>query len=173
MKQLTLDTERLILRRYHSSDADQLQQIINHSDIAEMTLNIPHPYDLAMAHNWLSQLDTAWTNQQRYVYAITLKDNDTLIGTVSLSQITRDHANLGYWIGIDYWHQGYCSEAVATFIQYIFEYSHLPMVYARHLKDNPASGTVLIKNKFSYVKDEVLQTHKGLQAYSYYELYRS
>ena len=124
MRQLNIDTDRLKLRRYHSSDADQLQQIINHADIAEMTLNIPHPYDLSMAHNWLSQLDTAWTNQQRYVYAITLKDNNTLIGTVSLSQITRDHANLGYWIGVDYWHQGYCSEAIAAFIQYIFE-NHL------------------------------------------------
>jgi RimJ/RimL family protein N-acetyltransferase len=172
MEQQNLETERLILRRYTLEDAPALQTAINHSEIANMTENIPHPYSLAMAYDWLNRLNTAWENNERYVYAVTLKGNNQLLGTVSLTQIENDKANLGYWIGADYWNKGYCSEAVTAVINFVFKQTSIPMIYARHLKVNPASGAVILNNGFSYIRDEE-RISKGVpHLYSYYELHK-
>lgn len=173
LEQPNIQTNRLVLRRYSMADAPALQSIINHPDIAKTTENIPHPYDIVMAHEWLSKLDDAWNNKERYVYAITLKDTDQLIGTVSLTQIENHKANLGYWIGVEHWNQGYCTEAVQAFIEFIFDKTNILMIYARHLKINPASGAVILKSGFTYIRDEELVGSKGTNQYSYYELYSS
>ena len=172
LEQPEIYTDRLILRRYNDSDAPALQSIINHPDVAKTTENIPHPYDIVMAHEWLSKLDNAWDNNQRYVYAIALPNSDQLIGTVSLTQIENDRANLAYWVGVEHWNQGYCTEAVKAFIKFIFNNTNIQMIYARHLKTNLASGSVLLNNQFTYIKDEKFDSSKGNQSYSYYELSR-
>ena len=172
MEQQNLVTERLILRRYTLKDAPALQKAINHPDIAKVTENIPHPYNLEMAYDWLNQLNESWESNERYVYAVTLKDNHQLLGTVSLTQIENDKANLGYWIGKDHWNKGYCSEAVKALINFVFRQTNIPMIYAHHLKSNPASGAVMLKNEFSHIRDGELITNKGTHLFSHYELHK-
>jgi len=52
---------------------------------------------------------------------------------------------LGFWIGTDYWSQGYATEAGRAVIRFAFEQLNLNRVHAHHMVRNPASGRVLEK----------------------------
>jgi RimJ/RimL family protein N-acetyltransferase len=52
-------------------------------------------------------------------------------------------AEIGYWIGIPFQGEGYCTEAVEALIGFGIAELGINRFYARHLKRNPASGAVL------------------------------
>ena len=92
------------------------------------------------------------------ILAVTIKGTGILIGSIGL-YINKKHdiAELGYWIGKEYWNQGYCSETVKTMISFAFEEIHLNKIYAYFLCRNLASGKVLVKNGF--VKEGFFKQH--------------
>jgi ribosomal-protein-alanine N-acetyltransferase len=69
-----------------------------------------------------------------------------LIGCAGLRDIDLEHmqAELGFWIGVDWWGQGYAREAAAAVIQFGFEQLGLNRIYAHHMARNPAAGQVLL-----------------------------
>jgi RimJ/RimL family protein N-acetyltransferase len=69
------------------------------------------------------------------------------MGTISLSAISNEHqkAEIGYWLGTPYLHQGYCTEAAATVLKYGFEVLGLNRIYSTHMTRNPRSGKVMQK----------------------------
>jgi len=69
-----------------------------------------------------------------------------LIGSIGL-EIKRENNNaeLVYWLGKDYWGQGYATEAARAIISYGFDELKLHRIYARYLSHNLASGRVLEK----------------------------
>jgi ribosomal-protein-alanine N-acetyltransferase len=54
VKQPELLTERLLLRAFTLADAREVAEYAGDWDIARMTSNIPHPYELSMAEEWVS-----------------------------------------------------------------------------------------------------------------------
>lgn len=52
---------------------------------------------------------------------------------------------MGYWVGEEYWNNGYCTEAARKTISYCFKNLEMNKVYARHQHMNFASGRVLEK----------------------------
>ncbi len=89
MKQPSLSTSRLILRPYQLADASEVRRIAGAPEVAETTLNIPHPYDDGMAEAWIATHRAAWENETAVTFAITTAEH-ALCGTVSL-QLTRAH----------------------------------------------------------------------------------
>jgi len=69
-------------------------------------------------------------------------------------------AELGYWIGVPYWSNGYCTEAARALVTYGFEELELDSVQARHLVENPASGRVM--NKLG-MRCEGVAPHAGVR----------
>ena len=146
MEQLPLETQRLSLRPYELVDASQVKRLAGDSRVSSSTLNIPHPYTLEMAQEWISTHGDEWQARAALIYAVTRKDTDQLLGTVSLVEINGGKAELGYWFGFPHWGNGYCSEAVAALIEFSFSMVGISALYAEHLADNPASGRVMRKN---------------------------
>lgn len=143
----TLVTGRLILRPFNLSDAPILQRLAGDFAIADTTAAIPHPYPDGAAENWINTHEHEFAANRMLALAITLKEAGSLAGCVSIDAIDMaiGSGELGYWIGKDFWGQGYCTEAASAVMKYGFEEIDLNRVCARHLARNPASGRVMQK----------------------------
>ncbi|HAS8287028.1 TPA: N-acetyltransferase, partial [Vibrio vulnificus] len=82
--QQILETERLILRSFKQSDAEQVSVLAGDKRIAEMTANIPHPYEVSDAISWIKTHEIGFASGESIVYAIVHKESLELIGAVSL-----------------------------------------------------------------------------------------
>lgn len=141
-----LTTERLILRRFTNADAAAVMRLAGDRAIADTTLSIPHPYEAGMAEEWIGTHQDAFDRKQGVTFAIVRRADGALVGAISLMEMVQGHqAELGYWIGMPYWSQGYCTEAGRTLLRYAFTDLALMRVHARRLTRNPASGRVLQK----------------------------
>ncbi|KXO08025.1 putative acetyltransferase [Moritella sp. JT01] len=162
MEQLLLETKRLILRPYKYSDANQVKNLAGDSRVSDPTLNIPHPYTIDMAREWISTHKNKWQERTGLIYAVIEKDTDQLFGTMSLVEINETDAELGYWFGHPYWGNGYCSEAAEALIAYSFSVMGITSLYAEHLASNPASGRVMIKNGMHYSGSKHKKNRDGI-----------
>jgi [ribosomal protein S5]-alanine N-acetyltransferase len=146
MTQPILETPRLILRPFDARDASLVEQLAGAREIADTTLNIPHPYPAGAAEIWIAGHPGAWTAGTNAVYAITLKATGELVGAIALA-IAAAHARaeIGYWIAAPHWNNGYSTEAGRRVTTFGFEVLGLHRIQGRHLVRNHASGRVMTK----------------------------
>ncbi len=140
-------TDRLVLRALAVTDAPEVARLAGRREIADTTISIPHPLSEAQARDWIAARTTQDNADKEIALAVTLKDGGRLIGSVALRQINREHAHaeLGLWIGVEWWGQGYATEATRAVLRFAFGQLDLNRVYAHHMVRNPASGRVLAK----------------------------
>jgi ribosomal-protein-alanine N-acetyltransferase len=144
--QPTFTTERLILRPFVADDAFDVERLAGQREIADTTLNIPHPYPHGGAAEWIRLHAPAWIDETSATFAIVGQKTGALVGAISLI-IKREHqrAELGYWIAIDCWNRGYATEATRAILDLGFETLGLHRIESRHFLRNPASGRVMQK----------------------------
>jgi ribosomal-protein-alanine N-acetyltransferase len=137
------------LRPYEPVDAKALYELVNDPKITDTT-TLPYPYPEHLASEWISTHAELRSEDKNYIFAVTLKPQLNLIGTVSLFDIQRkaSRAEIGYWIGASFWGNGYATEAAEAIVAYGFEVLGLNRVGAGCLKRNPASAKVLEKAGF-------------------------
>ncbi len=147
IEQPILRTERLLLRRFSLDDAADVQRLAGAPEVAATTLCIPHPYADGKAEEWIATHRVDLEQGTQVVFAITLRADEALVGAIGLSSISREHsrAELGYWIGVESWNLGYCTEAARAVLAYGFDELGLHRVHAFHFAGNEASGRVLQK----------------------------
>ena len=128
---------------FSETDIAELVPLIGAREIAATTLRIPHPYLEKDAREFLaSPRQTA--GELRLV--IRLRSDGRLCGGVGLHPEPLHHrAELGYWIGVPYWGNGYAAEAARAVVEYGFERLDLNRIFATHFRQNLASGKVLRK----------------------------
>ena len=145
-QQPILETERRMLRPFVDVDAFDVERLAGVREIADTTLNIPHPYPHGGAAQWIRLHDPAWIEGTSATFAIVGKTTAALVGAISLL-IKREHrrAELGYWIARDCWNLGYATEAGERMVDFGFEALGLHRIEARHFLRNPASGRVMEK----------------------------
>lgn len=147
----TIQLERLLLRPFSIDDAAVVQELAGDKYIAEMTLNIPHPYEDGMAEAWIKTHVDNFNEDRLLTLAIVHQEEKYLIGTISMGfNKMFDHGELAYWIGREYMNNGYCTEAAKGIVKYAFEEMKLNRIHARHLGKNPASGKVMKKIGMKY-----------------------
>jgi ribosomal-protein-alanine N-acetyltransferase len=137
-----LETPRLLLDLYSEDDIAELVPLIGAREVAATTLRIAHPYTEQHAREFIAATRQG-TEMRR---SLRRRSDGKLIGGVGLNINERDqHAELGYWIGVPYWRQGYATEAAHAVLRYGFEELHLNRIFAAHFSNNPASARVLVK----------------------------
>lgn len=142
----TLRTARLRLGAFEAEDAPELQRLAGAREIADTTVSIPHPYDLDHALAWIGHQRRESVRGRATNLAIRLLPESPLIGCAGLRDIDREHlqAELGFWIGREWWGKGYAREAAAEVLRFGFEDLGLNRIYAHHMARNPAAGQVLL-----------------------------
>ena len=141
-----LETDRLLLRPFDLSDANEVQRLAGDFDIADTTLLIPHPYEDGLAEEWILSQEEKIASGKEFFFAIVMRDKNQLVGSIAL-RINADHENgeLGYWIGKPYWNNGFATEAADAILRFGFNELKLERIHAHYLARNPASGKVMQK----------------------------
>jgi len=146
MPRLRLETERLILRRFHIEDAEDCFAFLSDADGAYMDCCQP-----------FSAMDEAFRERiQLFVdrpgqYAIELKETGTVIGTVNVfedSSRAVDAMEIGYAVRPDFQRRGYAYEALTAILHLFQQELMLDMVTAGILPENTASHGLLKKLGF-------------------------
>ena len=142
-----IKTPRLTLRKLQDSDDIDLKNNIS-KDVIRWLPNIPFPYDLACAKEYITRSKEGFRNQSTLDFGIILKGK--LIGTISLSKIDfkLKKARLAYLLNKNFWGIGIMSEAVGCILKYGFEHLKLKKIYTGVILENKASCKILIKHKF-------------------------
>lgn len=150
-QQPVLETARLVLRPFLSSDAADVAKYAGDYDIARTTLRIPHPYSVPQAEDWISSLDNVFQEGKTVIFAIVPKTLNHIIGAVGLELCrTHDQAELGFWVGKPFWGQGYATEAARCVLQFGFQQLELNCVHAEHFIHNAASEKLMKKLGMKY-----------------------
>lgn len=170
-KRPVLETDRLRLRPLASRDAPAVAELAGRREIWQTTLNIPHPYEPAMAVEWIAGHEPAFRRLQLVNFGLFERPTGDLVGTVGLSlKLEHRRGELGYWIGVPFWGRGYATEAVRALIDWAFPTFDLHRVEAHHFEGNDASGAVMRKVGMSYearVREPVLKDGKFLDIHAY------
>jgi [ribosomal protein S5]-alanine N-acetyltransferase len=140
--------DEIALKKWTDKHIEQLPQIANNLKIAaNMADKFPSPYKLEHANTWIQETRT---HPDRLVWAIESKGQ--LVGGIGLSVragSTAHCAGLVYWIGEQYWGNGYATEAVRTVVTHAFVVAELVRIETTVFKWNTASMRVLEKCQFS------------------------
>jgi RimJ/RimL family protein N-acetyltransferase len=148
--QPTLETARLRLRPFILADAERASRLAGAREIADTTVSIPHPYTVELAMQWIEKQGRAFQEGKAVHFAIEAKQEPGLIGGIGLREVNVEHpqAELGVWIGVNWWGRGYALEATVAVVDYGFRTMGLNRVSAHHMTRNPASGRVLERAGF-------------------------
>ena len=147
----SLQTDRLVLRPYLLADVPDLIRLAGAYEIAATTLRIPHPYREQDAVDFVASTQAEAETGACTRFAITLRDGNLFCGGIGL-RLEADHrrAELGYWIGVEFWGKGYATEAARAVLDYGFRGLSLYRIYASCYTDNQSSGRVLQKIGMQY-----------------------
>ena len=143
----TLQTERLLLRRFGIEDAEEFYRNVT----SDSKVNKFLTWSLHKSVEETRELLTGWVeryeNPERYCWAIVLKENEQLIGTIAAPTIKNrtETAEVTYCIGSAWWGLGIVTEALSEVIRYLFEEIQVNRIEAGYDANNPASGRVLEK----------------------------
>ena len=174
----TIETERLILRRYRVEDAEDMFR--NWASVPEVTkfLSWPTHTSVDFTRKLLTDWVSFYEDGKTYNWGITLKGDDRVIGNIAV--VERDERTcsyeVGYCLGHAFWGRGIMPEALRAVIRYLFEgESDLQRVYATHDLRNPKSGRVMQKAGMHF--DGILRGSKknmqGIHDTAFYSVLRS
>ena len=110
-------------------------------------ISVPHPFTQEYAEKWIASHSETFARGEAVHFAITLADSGSLVGAVELRAINAEHshAEMSCWIGVEWWGQGFATEAALAVVSYAFEQLGLNRLVAYHMVRNPASGRALEK----------------------------
>ena len=130
--------------------ADDAAAIVRHADNRKVWRNLrdrfPHPYTLADAEEWLQRVRDA---ELEIDFALDV--GGAAVGGIGFTiqeDVYRRSAELGYWLGEEFWGRGIATQAVRAVTAYAFATYDLCRLYAGVFEWNPASKCVLEKVGF-------------------------
>ena len=136
------------VREFRSDDVAALVKHANNEKVARnLEDRFPHPYGEDNARQWLAHVRELDPPTQ---FAIAT-DREVIggIGFRLHEDVYRRTAELGYWLGEEYWGRGIGTRAVRAFSSWIFESLPVERLEARVFETNPASCRVLEKAGFT------------------------
>jgi len=147
-----IDTDRLLLRSPNVADAPRISELMGNWDVARWLVRVPFPYRVAHAEAWIERSSQERAASMGWPFIMVRRSDGVLLGSMDLSlEADRITGTLGYWVGEDYWGQGYATEAARAVVEFAFETLNLKSVTANALPDNDRSIRVLEKAGLRYV----------------------
>jgi RimJ/RimL family protein N-acetyltransferase len=137
-----------ILREWQLSDKESLAEQANNINIWNNVRDtFPHPYTVADAEAFISANRKKGKPNPDFAIVVDGKAVGG-VGIIPQPGVERHTAELGYWLGEDYWGKGIMSEAVKQMVAYAFDNFPLLKLYSHVFDFNTSSKKVLTKAGF-------------------------
>ncbi|MEV6733815.1 GNAT family N-acetyltransferase [Streptomyces sp. NPDC051364] len=142
MEPTTLTTERLFLRPFAPSDAEEVYAACQDPGIQRWTL-VPSPYERAHAEGWVTELSPrGWRDDTAYAFAVRLGAEGPLVAAVGVHVRGPGAYEIGYWTAKEHRGRGYMTEAVRGVAHWVFTEVGAGRLEWRAAVGNTASRTV-------------------------------
>lgn len=153
-----LETERLLLRKMRTEDAEDLFEYASDPDVARYTTWTPHG-SVEDSKAYLRRARDLYAAREVAEWGLVYKADGKFIGTCGFVDWLPYHARaeVGYAMSRRYWGQGIMTEAVREVIRFGFEVMMLNRVEARCMIENVGSARVLEKCGMRY--EGILREH--------------
>ncbi|CAN5325820.1 GNAT family N-acetyltransferase [soil metagenome] len=136
-----------ILRQWTMADLESLVENANNSNISKfMNDGFPNPYTNEDGKKFI---EFAMPGNPINIFAIEV--NGKAVGGIGIhpqQDVMRKNAELGYWLGEQYWGNGIISKAIKEIVEYAFKNFDITRIYARPFSNNIPSQKVLEKAGF-------------------------
>lgn len=145
---MILETERMILRPWEESDAEECYKYAKDPRVGPMA---GWPVHTSVENSCQVIRDVLMAEE---TYAIVLKETGLPVGSIGLHRNDlakkEDEAELGYWLGVPYWGQGLVPEAAREVLRHAFEDLQLARVWCGYYDGNEKSKRVQEKLGFKH-----------------------
>lgn len=148
-----LSTTRLQLRPLKLSDENEIF-VLRSNEIINQYISRKRLSDKEEALQFINKINDNFKKNETLYWAINLKENTHLIGTICLWNFTEDRktAELGYELFPEFQGKGIMDEAVKKVIQTAFQKISVNTLEAFTHKNNIKSRALLLRNNF--VRDD-------------------
>ena len=165
----TLETERLILRKFTEQDIEALFVILRDEEVNKFLPWYPVKSMEETKRFYEERYASKYAQPQAYAYAICLREDKYPIGYIKVDM--EEHHDLGYGLRKEFWHQGIVSEAAKAVVEQVKK-DGLPYITATHDINNPHSGGVMKKigMKYQYSYEERVQPKNTVVIFRMYQL---
>ena len=162
----TLETERIILRPLKISDAEDIfKSWVSDPEVTKYARWNTHQ-SVDDTIGWLSSMEQSIADDRSYDWGLILKETGEIFGSAGI--FYNDECNMfeiGYVIMKKYWNKGLATEAAKAMVDFAVKELKLSMLYARHAKENIASGKVMEKLGFVYRDDGEYSSFDGTRTF--------
>jgi ribosomal-protein-alanine N-acetyltransferase len=143
---------RVLLRPLALTDARTVQHLAGDWAVAQMTANIPHPYLDGMAEAWITTSQEEMQKGAAYALAVERIVDHAFLGCISLRLGPDSYCpELGYWLGRQYWKQGYMIEAVELIKTFACNHLNFDCIWAGCQTENHPSIVLLERSGFTRI----------------------
>ena len=139
-----LKTERLVLRQLTADDSDRWFLNLSNDEVAGL-IGMDPLSTVEESERIINSFSNRFEKGTGIVWAISLKAENTFIGTCSYEKIDKKNISgvIGYDLLKEYWGNGFMTEALRAIIDYGFEYLKLNRIEVHTAAINAASRSLL------------------------------
>ena len=154
MKDIVLETNGLILRKFNIFDAeDMFYNWANDEEVTKyMTWN-PH-VDIEQTKIILNYWINEYKENNAIRFAIVEKASNQVIGSIDVVDFINDNPEVGYCLSRKHWNKGYMKEALSRFISYLFNDLGFSKIVIEADERNIASNKVIEHSGFTFLYKE-------------------
>jgi [ribosomal protein S5]-alanine N-acetyltransferase len=148
-----LDCGLCMLKPWRKGDEARLAEIANDRNVSRyMTARFPYPYTLEDAKSWVAH---SGEPAQPTNFAIVVAGEIAGGCGYEFGELEYSHsAEIGYWLGFDYWGKGIAAAALGVLTAHAFAVPNLRRLQATIYSPNLASARVA--EKCGYVREAIL-----------------
>lgn len=152
----TIETERLILRKFTLDDAQDAFEMNADPEVLKYIPTEPAK-SVEEVRNLIEKTTLAdYVKHGFGRHAVVLKESGKLIGFTGLKQESDlNGVDLGYRLNRAYWGKGYGMEAAKPFIDVAFKEMNIPILLGSAMKANTASVKILTNLGMTYRYEEL------------------
>ena len=163
LKNVVLETDRLILREWEETDLNDFFEYASVDGVGQMAGWQPHK------NIEESKFVLDMFIREGKTFAVVLKENSKAIGSVGIEKLSTEidgyenltGRELGYVLNKDYWGQGLMPEAVKAVINYCFKTAGCDYLLCSCSPRNTQSARVIEKCGFRFVLEKTRKLTDG------------